>query len=75
MTTMTTRNKTYRLEIGGAGDRSATAHGRPHLYLVHANDQEVDDDFEGRRNWTFPLVLCSAGVAGLTMWAGLVALF
>ncbi|MFB9952106.1 hypothetical protein ACFFP0_24945 [Rhizobium puerariae] len=64
---MSTRNKACRLEIGGPVDgpvRSRT------LHLVHANDQYSGDDFEGRRNWSFMLVLFAA-LAGVTSSAAI----
>ena len=65
MNTMTMRSKAYRLEIGALGGGPRDKRACPKLHLVHANDQETDDDFDGRRNLAFVLVLLSAGLAGL----------
>lgn len=72
MITMNTGKKPYRLEFGGAGDKSF---GSRTLHLVHANDEESGDDFEGRRNWTFMLVLFASAVAGLSSSAAVLSFF
>lgn len=72
MITMNTGKKAYRLELGGTAGKSL---GPRTLHLVHANDQENDDDFEGRRNWTFMLVLFASAVAGLSSSAAVLSLF
>ncbi|MGK6313688.1 hypothetical protein [Neorhizobium sp. DT-125] len=72
MITMNTGKKACRLELGEAGGKSL---GSRTLHLVHANDQENGDDFEGRRNWTFMLVLFASVVAGLSSSAAVWSLF
>jgi hypothetical protein len=64
-------NKSYRVQFGGVGGGSLTS---ARLHLVHANDQDSGDDFEGRRNWSFMLVLFAAFM-GLTTSAALWSLF
>lgn len=64
-----TRNKAYRLELGGGTDKPA----RRNLHLVHANDQQIDDDFEGRRNWTFMLVVFASVAACLSSSAAVLS--
>ena len=54
MSIRNTAKKPYRLEIGGTAQRPSNY---PPLRLVHANDQDSGDDFEGRRNWTVMLIL------------------
>ncbi|WP_117191393.1 hypothetical protein [Rhizobium terrae] len=72
MITMNTGKKPYRLEIGGAVRKSSSDSSR--LHLVHANDQDSGDDFEGRRNWSFMLVLFAA-FAGVSSSAAVWSLF
>ncbi len=64
-------NMSYRVQFGGVGDGSPAPH---RLHLVHANDRDSGDDFEGRRNWSFVLVLFAAFM-GLTTSAALWSLF
>lgn len=56
MITMNIGKKAYRLGIGAAVGNST---GSRTVHLVHANDQ-ASDDFEGRGNWSFMLVLFAA---------------
>ncbi|WP_158693477.1 hypothetical protein [Neorhizobium alkalisoli] len=71
MVTIGKENKSYRLQFGGMRDGSM---GSRSLHLMHANDQDNGDDFEGRRNWSFMLVLFAAFM-GLTTSAALWSLF
>jgi len=62
---MGSRRKPYRLEIGRSD-------GKPsNVNLIHANDGDAGDDFEGGRNWSFMLVLFAAfaGVSTSAVWS------
>lgn len=60
---MTTRNKGYRLQLGGI---LPEPHGSRPMRLVHANDQAHGDGFEGRRSFVFLIVFfaVAAGISG-----------
>lgn len=62
---MNSGKKPYRLETGRGG-------GKPTgVNLIHANDGDADDDFEGGRNWSFMLVLFAvfAGLSSSAVWS------